>query len=90
MIRLFVRHTVKDYAAWRTAYDAFQAAQGRSLGITADAVYRGVENPNDITVSHDFETLKAAQTLAGSDQLREAMAKAGVVGAPQIWFVEPA
>lgn len=90
MTRLFVRHTVKDYAAWRTAYDAFQEAQGHSMGITADTVYRSVENPNDITVSHDFDTLKSAQALAGSDQLREAMTQAGVVGAPQIWIVEPA
>jgi len=43
-----------------------------------------------VTVTHDFATLDAAKALAASDELKQAMVKAGVVGAPEIWFTHPA
>ena len=38
MVRLFVRHTVADYGAWRKAYDAFDA-QRAPMGVISHAVY---------------------------------------------------
>jgi hypothetical protein len=46
--------------------------------VSRDAVYQSVDDPNDLTVWHDFETLEAAQEFASSLRLREAMASAGV------------
>ena len=89
MTTLFVRHEAADYAAWRQVYDAFQP-QARTLGVLADAVYRAADNPNEVTVTHDFATLEAAQAFAGSPELRSAMHDAGVVGAPTIWFARRA
>ena len=56
----------------------------------ADTVYQAADNPNEITVTHDFATLEAAQAFAGSPELRSAMHGAGVVGAPTIWFAQRA
>ena len=47
MTTMFVRHTVTDYKTWRKAYDDFAPVQ-KAKGVTAEAVYRAVENPNDI------------------------------------------
>jgi len=88
-VRMYVRHEVADYASWRQVYDAFDAKR-RSLGVTGAAVYRSVDNPNDITVWHDFKTVDAAKAFAKSPDLKGAMQKAGVKGAPQIWFVTQA
>jgi hypothetical protein len=85
MATLFVRHQAADYTAWRKAYDAFQP-HARTLGVQADAVYQSSDNPNEITVTHEFASLEAAQAFAGSPDLRTAMHDAGVVGAPTIWF----
>lgn len=85
MATLFVRHTAEDYAAWRQVYDGF-APTARTLGVRADSVYQAAGNPNDITVTHEFDSLEAAQAFAGSSALRETMHTAGVVGAPTIWF----
>jgi hypothetical protein len=87
MVRLFVRHDVTDYGKWRAGYDDFDSTR-RSMGVKGDAVYRNVENGNDITVYHDFDSIEMAKSFAGSSQLREVMGQAGVVGQPQIWFVE--
>ena len=85
MATLFVRHQIADFATWKAAYDGFQpTAQG--MGITSGTVYVGATDGNDVTVTHDFATLEAAQAFAASDGLHEAMGQAGVVGAPTIWF----
>ena len=85
MTTMFVRHTVSNYAAWRKAYDDFAPVQ-KAKGVTAEAVYQAADNPNDVTVTHDFATLEAARAFAGSEDLKKAMQQAGVAGAPTIWF----
>lgn len=85
MATLFVRHTVTDYATWRRIFDDFAATQ-QALGVTDKAVYRGTDDANDITVTHDFATLEAARAFAGSQELKAAMHDAGVTSVPTIWF----
>ncbi len=84
-VRMFVRHEVADYGAWRKVYDSFAATQ-KKLGVTYQAVYQSTENPNDVTVIHDFHSLDKAKAFAASAQLKAAMEKSGVKGAPQIWY----
>lgn len=84
-VRMYVRHEVNDYATWRKGYDAFNAER-KKLGVTGAAVYRSVDNPNDVTVTHDFKSADKAKEFASSARLKEVMEKAGVKGAPQIWF----
>ena len=89
MVRLFVRHNVADYEAWRRVYDEFDE-QRKPMGVTDDAVFQSVDNPNDVTVTHDFETAEEARTFASSAELRSAMERAGVQGEPQIWYTTEA
>ena len=89
MVRMFVRHKVNDYAVWRKAYDDFDGERSR-MGVKGNAVFQAVDDPKDITVWHDFETMEAAQSFVGSDRLKEVMEGAGVVSAPDIWFTNPA
>jgi len=84
-VRLFVRHEVNDYAAWRKAYNEFDKTR-RKLGVTAQAVYQSTDNPNDVTVTHDFKSVDKAKAFTASPELKAAMEKAGVKSAPQVWF----
>ena len=85
MTTLFVRHQVADYAAWRQVYDTFRSTQD-TLGVQDQAVYQTIDNPNEVTVRHEFATLAAAQAFGSSPELSTAMHDAGVVGAPSVWF----
>jgi hypothetical protein len=85
MTRMFVRHSVSDYDKWKRAYDGFED-QRREMGVVAHGVFKSVEDPHDVTVWHDFETLASAREFAGSDRLREAMTAGGVAGKPEVWF----
>jgi len=89
MTTMFVRHTVANYGAWRKVYDAFHATQ-KAGGVVAQTVYQAADNPNDVTVTHEFADLKSARAFAGSAELKSAMQGAGVVGAPTIWFANKA
>ena len=85
MTTLFVRHQVADYAKWRQVYDGIAPVQ-KAMGVQDQAVYQAIDNPNDVTVTHEFASLDAAQTWAGSPELRSAMHDDGVQGAPTVWF----
>jgi quinol monooxygenase YgiN len=89
MATMFVRHTVSDYKNWRKVYDEFASVQ-KAKGVTAESVYRAADNPNDVTVIHEFASVEAAQSFAQSSDLKNAMRNAGVVGAPTIWFTNRA
>lgn len=84
-VRVFVQHKVKDYATWRKAYNAFDAMR-KKMGVTAQSVYRIDGEPNNVMITHDFATMDKAKAFAGSMELKETMEKAGVDGAPTIWF----
>ena len=65
-------------------------AERRALGVAGHAVFQSVDDPNDVTVWHDFSTAQSAKDFASSPRLKEVMEKAGVKGRPQIWFVDQA
>jgi hypothetical protein len=85
MVRMFVRHEVEDYGTWRKGYDEFGAKRG-GLGVLGDTVCCAADNPNDVTVTHDFESLDTAKAFVESADLKQAMGAAGVKGQPAIWF----
>ena len=84
MVTMFIRHNVSDFAKWKQFYDGLEDMQKRA-GVTGESVFRAADNPNDVTVTHEFASLEAAQAFAGSEELHSAMAKAGA-GQPTVWF----
>ena len=76
---------VKDYAAWLTSYDGGEKSR-LSAGITNGRVFRRAEDPNDLVILQDVADVPKARTWFGSDDLKAAMQKSGVVGSPSIRF----
>jgi len=87
MVRMFVRHSVADFGAWKPHYDGFDAVRAQ-YGVRAAAVFRGTTDRNEVTAWHDFDTLESAQAFAGAPELAAGMQAAGVTSEPQIWFVD--
>lgn len=88
-VRMFVRHEVTDYAMWRKSYDAFKPTQ-KEMGVTAQSVYQSVDDPNDVTVIHDFKSAEQAKAFVASDKLKAAMQASGVNGEPTIVYTHMA
>ena len=85
MATLFVRHKVKEFGAWKAGYDAFDQER-KTLGVTGHGVYQSDDDPNEVTLYHHFKSLDEAKAFVDSPRLKEVMEKAGVAGAPDIWF----
>ena len=62
MVRMFVRHQVADYPAWRSVYDSIDETRA-SMGVTGHAVFRSTTDERDVTAYHDFESEDAAQPI---------------------------
>lgn len=84
-----VLHRVKDYQAWRKAYDEFAPGQ-KAGGVTSESVYHAKEDPNSVLVLHYYPSMEAAEAFVASPALRDAMQRAGVEGIPRIEFFEEA
>ncbi len=80
MTTLAVRHTVQDYDTWKGAFDAHEAVR-RGHGATGHRVLR---DGQDVLVLIDFASPEQAGAFKADPSLKEAMANAGVSGAPDI------
>lgn len=89
MIHVIVRHKVADYSRWKEAFDAHLSMR-KAGGELGHRLFVSVEDPHDLTLVMDWDSLERARRFAGSDDLKQAMQKAGVVGEPEIRFLEDA
>jgi hypothetical protein len=86
---LIVRHPVQDYSSWREVYDGPAVAALHSKhGVSNARVARGAQDTGDVLVSHDFESVAAAEAFAADPDLKSVMDTAGVAGAPRIEIFE--
>jgi uncharacterized protein YeaO (DUF488 family) len=86
MTHILVRHQVADFAKWKPVYDAHLTARQKA-GLREKNLLRSINNPNEVVLLFEAEDLTRAQAFSESSDLREAMQKAGVVGQPDILFL---
>jgi quinol monooxygenase YgiN len=72
-----VRHRVADFDAWKRVYDGFKPI-GAEHGVHAHQVMRSTDDPNDVIVTHTFDSREAASAFFAMPELKEAMSQAGV------------
>jgi hypothetical protein len=87
MASVIVRHRVRDYNAWKPVFDEHESVR-REYGMKAHWLMRDANDPNVIFIVLDAESVARAQEFAASDNLREAMMRAGVEGMPDVFFLE--
>ena len=87
MVTLMVRHTVADYATFRSAFDAHEAFRRANGATGVGQVYRDEGNPNQITAVLEWDNAENARRFASSPSLKEAMQTAGVTSAPEVHFL---
>jgi quinol monooxygenase YgiN len=72
-----IRHRVSDFDAWKQVYDGFAPVQAEH-GVHAHQVLRSVDNPNDVIVTHTFDSRDVARAYFELPELKDAMGEAGV------------
>jgi heme-degrading monooxygenase HmoA len=89
MAHILVHHKVEDYVKWKPVYDrhgSFRSENGSKGG----KVFQSANDPNDVFVLLEWESTESLQKFSQSDSLKEAMKESGVVGMPEVYFLEEA
>ena len=84
-----MQHSVENYNRWKTAFDR-EGAKRKAAGSRGGTVLRNADDPNQITVLFKWDNLQNARAFANSDDLHETMEGAGVIGKPNIYFLNEA
>ncbi len=77
---------VADFEKWKPVFDEGEKAR-REQGLTGHEVYRDATEPNVVVLVFHVRDLNRAKEFAGSEGLRSSMARAGVEGRPEVWFL---
>ena len=85
---MIIRHKIRDYGQWRPIFDRHTKMQ-KAAGLSNPRVYHSADsNKSEIVVVFDTEDTRKAKEFAASTDLKEAMAEAGVLDTPTIYFLE--
>ena len=89
MVHVLVHHKVADYGRWKEAFDSHLSVR-KHAGETGFRLFHSAEDPHDIFVMLDWQTVEEARKFMNSAELRDVMQKAGVVGTPEVQYLEDA
>jgi hypothetical protein len=87
MVKMYVRHTVADYAKWRAAFDGHDATR-KKFGVKKSDVFTNSLNSKEILVVIDWDRKEQANDFLEKSDIKEVMKDGGVLTAPEISFSE--
>lgn len=80
---MIVRHKIANYNKWLASYEAHDSMKTAN-GLHNYIIARGTTDSNMLLVALIMDDVAKAKTFAASPDLKDAMKKGGVVGAPQV------
>lgn len=89
MPHIQIRVTVEDHDTWRAVFDELVTVR-RKFGCLGGRVFRDIDTPNLITLLLGFGDAEQMRQWAASPELRAGMQRAGVVGRPEMVFLNEA
>jgi quinol monooxygenase YgiN len=84
---ILVHHKVADYATWKPFFDQ-HAATRKASGCQGGQLFRTAHDANELVMILQWDNMEKARQFAQSSDLREVMQKAGVIGQPEVYFLE--
>ncbi len=83
---VLVRDKIEDYAKWKPLFDEYGATR-KANGCMGERLFRNADNPNDLVILLEWDDLEKVRRFTQSQGLREQMQHAGVVGQPDVCFL---
>jgi hypothetical protein len=84
---LIVRHTVRDYDAWKPVFDQGEGLRTK-YGLLSHTIYHAAEDPNDLTLEFRIESRERAEAIMQDPQLAKDMERGGVISEPLVVWLE--
>ena len=86
---VLIRHKVRNFKKWKPLYDAHGKTRKKG-GSKGARLFRNVDRPKETVILFKWNRLDTARKFAKSRDLRARMKRAGVIGKPDIYFLEEA
>jgi hypothetical protein len=86
-MHMLVRHKVANFAKWKPIYDAHLSVRQKAA-LKEEHLFRNADDPNEVLLLFSMEDLDKAKAFTASDDLRQAMEKAGVSDKPDVYFLK--
>ncbi|HEX7478129.1 MAG TPA: hypothetical protein VF331_10010 [Polyangiales bacterium] len=83
---LIVKHRVANFEAWKKVFDGMDATR-KAHGWLSSIVYQDAADPNLVTIVNRVKDLDGAKRYGAGADIRAAMERGGVMGAPEVSFV---
>jgi len=84
---LMIHHKVSDYETWKSAFDE-HARTRKESGSKGGWLMRSTNDPNDIFMVFEWDSIDHARRFVGSEDLKQTMKMAGVTGSVHVFFLE--
>ncbi len=85
---VIIRHKVKDFAAWKIAYDAHKPVRDKA-GLAKSKVLRSAGDANEVVLIFDGADIGKTKEFMASADVQAAMQAAGVTDKPDVYFLDP-
>jgi len=83
MVHVVLSFGVDDYEKWKKVFNE-EASLRKSNGSQGGALYRRINDPNRIAVALEWDTVENFQKFIQSDELKQNIQKAGIIGTPNV------
>ena len=83
---ILVRQDVENFNQWKAVFNQHEETR-EDAGSLGYQLLNSIDNPNEVFVLFEWDSLANAQQFTSSDELREAMQNAGVIGRPDVFFL---
>jgi quinol monooxygenase YgiN len=87
MAIVLVHFKVEDQARWRQAFED-DAAIRQAGGCTGTHVFYNAKDPNDVFINLQWDSEENVGKFMSDPAVQKLMAEAGIMGAPDFWFLE--
>ena len=68
---LLVRHKVEDYERWKSVFDHDHGATRARSGSKGGWILRNAEDPNELVILLEWDSVENARRFANADDLRD-------------------
>jgi quinol monooxygenase YgiN len=86
MTFVLVRFSVEDLTKWKPVFEEATALR-KNFGSMGVRAYSKTDSPNEIVILGEYADNEKAMQMFQSQEFREATARAGVKGPPEVTFL---
>jgi quinol monooxygenase YgiN len=87
MVHMMVRHKVRDFDAWKVAFEEHGSTRKKS-GCRGGVLLRSTADPNEVVMLLEWDSAANAQAFLDSQDLSEAMKRSGVTDKPDVYILD--